>query len=179
MQKTILMLAFFWFIFISPVDAQLPKVQVKVVACVESLMPNGVGRSRMFETDLEVNYLEFTSKQTDDKGNRNKSNRKDVRIKDYQETKLLNLYNEGGIRFQNLATNDALMMSKINDMLAQGWELFYVGAGVESKMINVSVKKALLTAGLKALMDDNSKEEENKNDPNGLFMTRYYFMKKL
>ena len=70
------------------------------------------------------------------------------------------------------------MMSKINDMLAQGWDLFYVGAGVESKMINVSVKKALLKAGLKALMEDDSKEE-NKNDPNGLYMTRYYFMKKL
>ncbi len=178
MQKTILMLAFFWFTFISPVDAQLPKVQVKVVTCVESLVPNGIGRSRMFETDLEVNYLEFTSKQTDEKGDRNKSNRKDIRIKDYQETKLLNLYNEGGIRFQNLATNDALMMSKINDMLAQGWDLFYVGAGVESKMINVSVKKALLKAGLKALLEDDSKEE-NKNDPNGLYMTRYYFMKKL
>ena len=68
MQKTILMLAFFWFAFISPVDAQLPKVQVKVVTCVESLVPNGIGRSRMFETDLEVNYLEFTSNKPTRKG---------------------------------------------------------------------------------------------------------------
>ncbi|MCK3684640.1 hypothetical protein [Maribellus sp. YY47] len=177
-QKTMLMLAFSWFVFTDFVDAQIPKYQVKVVTCVESLVPDGLGRSRMFETDMEVKYLDFTSTQTEEKGDRNKSNRKDIRVKDYEETKLLNLYNEGGIRFQNVATNDALMMSKINEMLEQGWELFFVGAGVESKMINVSVKKELLKAGLKVLLNDDSKEEENKNDPNGLFMTRYYFKKK-
>lgn len=179
MQNKILMLSFCWFVFTSQVDAQLPKYKVKVVTCVESLVPDGLGRSRMFETDLEVNYMDFTSKQTEEKGDRNKSNRKDIRIKDYEETKLLNLYNEGGIRFQNVATNDALIMSKINDMLTQGWELFYVGAGVESKMIDTNVKKELLKAGLKILLNDDSKDDENKNDPNGLFMTRYYFKKKI
>ncbi|WP_346861349.1 hypothetical protein [uncultured Draconibacterium sp.] len=159
-------------------NAQLPNYDIEIVTCVESLVPNGLGRSRMFSTTVDVNYLDFTSKQTADKKDRNKSDRKDIRLKDYEETKLLNLYNEGGIRFQNVASNDALVTSKINDMLSQGWELFFVESGVESKMISVSVKKELLKMGIKLLLDDDSKDD-NKDDPNGLFLTRYYFRKTL
>ncbi|MCT4587032.1 MAG: hypothetical protein N4A71_04360 [Carboxylicivirga sp.] len=152
---------------------QLPRYKVEIVTCVESLVPGGVGRSRMFSTPVELNYLDFTSHQTAAKKDRNKSKRNAIRLKEYEETKLLNLYNEGGIRFQNIASNDALVSSKLNDMLSQGWELFSVTTGVESKMISSSVKKELLKMGLKMLTDSN--DNESKNDPNGLFMTRYYF----
>jgi hypothetical protein len=59
-------------------------------------------------------------------------------------------------------------------MLSQGWDLFFVSTGVESKMVNMSVKKELFKMGIKALLNDNS-TDKSKNDPNGLFMTRYYF----
>ena len=150
--------------------AQQPKYDIQIVTCIESLVPNGLGRSRMISPIAEVDYQDFTSQRTEDKKSKNKSKRKDMRIKEYEETKLLNFYNEGGIRFQNIASNDALMTSKINDMLANGWELFDVKTGVESKMANASVKKAII----KALLDDDS---ESANDPNGLFLTRYYFRK--
>lgn len=154
----------------SSAEAQTSEYEVKVVSCVESLVPNGVGRSRMFTTDVELNYIDFTSQQTAAKKDRNKSNRKDIRLKEYEETKLLNFYNEGGIRFQNIATNDALVTSKINEMLVDGWDLYFIQTGVESKMISASLKKAVF----KALLEDDS---ESANDPNGLFMTRYYFRK--
>lgn len=158
--------------------AQVPKIEIKVMTSVESLVPDGLGRSRMFETNVEVDYMTYTSKQTEEKSDRNRSKRNDIRIKDYEETKLLNLYNEGGIRFQNIATNDALVTSKINEMLSEGWDLFFVETGVESKMISSNVKKELLKMGLKALAGDDSKDD-NKKDPNGIFLNRYYFKREI
>lgn len=176
MLRGIIALIFFFVGFNYQTNAQLPRYDVEVVTCVESLVPSGTGRSRMFTTKVEVNYLDFTSTQTAEKNDRNKSKRKDIRLKDYEETKLLNLYNEGGIRIQNVATNDALVTSKINQMLTAGWELFFIGTGVESKMINATVKKELLKMGIKLLLEDDSPSDSG-NDPNGLFMTRYYFRK--
>ncbi|MCY1719831.1 hypothetical protein OU798_05725 [Prolixibacteraceae bacterium Z1-6] len=178
MQRVIALLTFFLFGISFHLEAQVPIYQIEVVTCIESLVPDGLGRSRMFTTKLEVNYLDFTSIQTEEKKDRNKSKRSEIRLKNYEETKLLNFYNEGGIRFQNIATNDALITSKINEMLKQDWELFFVGTGVESKMIDREVKKELLKMGLKLLLDDDSSDSKN-NDPNGLFMTRYYFRKKV
>jgi hypothetical protein len=126
-----------------------PVYEVKIITSIESIVPNGVGRSRLISTDSEVDYREFTTKQTDDKGDRNKSDRKQIRIKDYDETKLLNFFNVGGIRFQNIASNDALLTSKINQMLLDGWDLTFVNTGVESY------------GGM--------------DDTNGIFVTRYLF----
>lgn len=126
-----------------------PVYEVKIITSIESIVPNGVGRSRLISTDSEVDYREFTTTQTEDKGDRNKSNRKEIRIKDYDETKLLNFYNVGGIRFQNIASNDALLTSKINQMLLDGWDLAFVNTGVESF--------------------------GGRDDSNGIFVTRYLF----
>lgn len=152
--------------------AQQPSYDIQVVTCIESLVPSGLGRSRMISPTTEVDYQDFTSERTASKKSKNESKRKDIRIKEYEETKLLNFYNEGGIRFQNIASNDALITSKINDMLASGWELFDVKTGVESKMADASVKKAII----KAILDDKN---ESVNDPNGLFLTRYFFRKEV
>lgn len=46
-------------------------------------------------------------------------------MKNFDETKLLNFYNIGGIRFQNIAANDAVITSKINTMIEEGWELAF------------------------------------------------------
>lgn len=34
--------------------------------------------------------------------------------------------------FKNIAANDAIMTSKINAMIAEGWEMAFINTGVES-----------------------------------------------
>lgn len=144
-------LLFFAFILcLSTVD--LSAQQFKVITSVESIVPNGLGRSRIISANEEKNYKEYTSTQTEENNTRNKSKRGDIRVKGFDETKLLNFYNIGGIRFQNIAANDAIITSKINAMVAEGWELAFVTSAVES--------------------------EAGKGDGKGIFITRYIFKKK-
>ncbi|WP_036382738.1 hypothetical protein [Muricauda sp. MAR_2010_75] len=125
--------------------------QYKVITSVESIVPNGLGRSRIINALEDKDYKEFTSVQTEDDNTRNKSDRSEIRVKNFEETKLLNFYNLGGIRFQNIAANDAVITSMINDMITNGWELAFVVSGVES--------------------------EGGKGDGQGIFITRYIFRK--
>jgi hypothetical protein len=125
--------------------------QYKVITSVESIVPNGLGRSRIVNATEEKDYKEYTSVQTEEDNTRNKSKRGDIRVKDFEETKLLNFFNLGGIRFQNIAANDALLTSMINDMVANGWELAFVTSAVES--------------------------DGGKGDGQGIFITRYIFKK--
>ena len=145
MKKTILIIALTLFCFI---DANA-QVEFKVVTSVESIVPMGLGRSRIISGNEEKDYKEFTSTQTEDDNGRNKSDRSEIRVKDFDETKLLNFYNVAGIRFQNIAANDALITSKINTMIQEGWELAFVTSAVES--------------------------DSGKGDGNGIFITRYIF----
>jgi len=124
--------------------------QFKVITSVESIVPSGLGRSRIISTNEEKDYKEYTSTQTEEDNTRNKSKRGKIRVKGFDETKLLNFFNIGGIRFQNIAANDAIITSKINTMVAEGWELAFVTSAVES-------------AG--------------KGDNQGIFITRYIFKK--
>ena len=125
------------------------QVEYKVITSVESIVPAGLGRSRLISSVEEKNYKDFTSEQTEEDNTRNKSKRRDIRVKDFEETKLLNFYNLGGIRFQNIAANDAVISSKINTMIQEGWELAFVTSAVES--------------------------DGGKGDGNGIFITRYIF----
>ncbi len=130
-----------------------PQYEVKVITSVESIVPLGLGRSRLISSNAERDYKEFTSAQTEEDGSRNKSRRKDIRVKDFEETKLLNFYNVGGIRFQNIAANDALISSKLTEMLSQGWDLAFVTSAVES--------------------------DAGDGDGQGIFITRYIFKRRL
>lgn len=130
-----------------PANAQT--YEYKVVTSVESIIPSGLGRSRLISANDARDYKEFTSTQSADDNDRNKSDRGDMRVKGYDETKLLNFYNIAGIRFQNIATNDALITSKINTMVTEGWDLAFVVSGVES--------------------------DAGKDDNQGIFITRYIF----
>jgi hypothetical protein len=125
------------------------QTEYKVITSVESIVPNGLGRSRLISSNDVKDYKEFTSTQTADDNTRNKSKRDEIRVRNFDETKLLNFYNLGGIRFQNIAANDALITSKLNAMSDEGWELMFVTSGVESK--------------------------GDKSDNNGIFITRYVF----
>ena len=145
MKKLLLVIAL---TLISFIDAKA-QVEYKVLTSVESIVPNGLGRSRIISANEDKDYKEFTSTQTEEDNTRNKSKRGDIRIKNFDETKLLNFYNLGGIRFQNIAANDAIITSKINTMIAEGWELAFVASAVES--------------------------ECGKGDGKGIFITRYIF----
>ena len=123
--------------------------EFKVITSVESIVSSGLGRSRIIDGNEDKDYAEFTSTQTEDDNTRNKSKRDEIRVKDFDETKLLNFFNIAGIRFQNIAANDAIITSKINAMVADGWELAFVTSAVES--------------------------DSGKGDSSGIFITRYIF----
>lgn len=130
-------------------DLNAQQYEVKIVTSIESVVPAGVGRSRLISATVDRDFGEFTSEQTEEDNKRNKTKRKDIRVKDFEETKLLNFYNLTGIRFQNIAANDAVIQSKINSMLTEGWDLSFVISGVES--------------------------DAGREDGTGIFITRYIF----
>lgn len=123
--------------------------EYKIITTVESIVPNGMGRSRMVSANETRDYKEFTSTRSEEENERNKSDRGDIRVKGFDETKLLNFYNLGGIRFQNIAANDAVVNSKLNAMAQEGWDLAFVSSAVES--------------------------DAGKDDAQGIFITRYIF----
>ncbi len=126
--------------------------EFQIITVIESIVPNGLGRSRMLTTNETRDYKEFTSTRTGENDKRNKSDRGEIRVKGFDETKLLNFYNLGGIRFQNIVANDAIVTSKLNEMSSQGWELAFVTSGVESF--------------------------GGKGDGNGIYVTRYTLKRK-
>lgn len=107
--------------------------EYKIVTTVESVVPMGVGRSRIVETTDTLLVDNFTTGRTDGKKSKQKDvRRKDVKVDKFDETKLLNFYSSVGINFQNIASNDAMITSKINGLVNDGWELKFVLSGVES-----------------------------------------------
>lgn len=127
--------------------------EYKTVTVIESIIPSGIGRSRMISAEEDRDFKEFTTRRTEQDNERNKSDRGEIRVKNFDETKLLNFFNVGGIRFQNIAANDAVVTSKINSLAAEGWELAFVNSGVESY--------------------------SGSEDENGIFITRYIFKRVL
>ncbi len=134
-------------ILIAIVDANAQ--QYKIITSVESIVPGGIGRSRLVDGKEDKDFKEFTSEQTAEDNTRNKSKRGEIRVKNFEETKLLNFYNIAGIRFQNIAANDAVVSSKLTAMATEGWELVFVTSAVEA--------------------------DSGEGDGQGIFITRYIF----
>ena len=72
---------------------------------VESVIPGGMGRSRVIISDEGEQMIE----------------------KD-----LLNFYSVVGINFKNIANNDRLIVDNINQWTNEGWELVQATTGVQS-----------------------------------------------
>lgn len=146
----LLLVGFISFSFIKN-EKSYAEVEYKVVTSVESIVPNGLGRSRLISSNVTRDYSEFTSERSSnkDEDGRNKSKRSEIRVKDFEETKLLNFFNLGGIRFQNIVANDAVISSKLITMAKDGWELAFVTSSSES--------------------------DAGKGDGQGIFVTRYIF----
>ena len=138
--------------------------EYKVLSTIESIVkPKKIGlgglikRSRMISEAEPLDYKETTTLRLADQEEEKKvkkrkgdnKSRSEIRTKQYEETKLLNFYNQLGIRFQNIATNDALIISKINELASMGWELAFVSGSAEAM--------------------------SGYDDPNGIIYTRYIF----
>lgn len=146
MLKKILLAAF---LFISIIEAEAQSYEFKIVTSIESVVPMGLGRSRIISNEEDKDYKEFTSSRTEENNKQNKSKRGDAKVENFDETKILNFYSATGINFQNIASNDALLSSKVNTMIEEGWELAFVTSGVES--------------------------DSGKGDGTGIFITRFIF----
>ena len=115
------------FFFRSPApDNNAPVVYMyKQITTIESVVPGGLGRSRILSTD--------------DKGQ-------------MMEKELKNFYSMVGINFENIANNDQVIVDRLNEYSAQGWELVQVTSG-------------------------SNQQSSNGNSSGGLFITRYIFRK--
>jgi hypothetical protein len=127
--------------------------EFKVVTIVESIVPGGLGRSRIIENKGEVNINDVTTQREGNKSNSGSVKRTDLKEEgdNLLETKLLNFYSFAGINFSNVATNDAIITAKINDLVKQGWKVAHIASGVES--------------------------DAGKSDGYGIFITRIYLTK--
>jgi hypothetical protein len=140
----------FAFLFSS---ALLSAQEYKIITTVESIVPGGIGRSRLIDNSESADYKRFTTTRSEGKdSDQGKIDRSDAKIDNLEETKLLNFYSMVGINFQNIASNDAIVSSKLNQMAKEGWELTFVTSGVES--------------------------DAGDKDGKGIFITRYIFKKK-
>jgi len=138
--------------FILSCTLGLSAQEYKIFTTVESIVPMGMGRSRIIEQKTPINVDDFTTERTNGKTSKQgQISRSDAKIDAFVETKLLNFYSGVGINFQNIASNDALIASKINKLAKEGWKLIFVAAGVESK--------------------------GGKDDNAGIFITRYIFQR--
>lgn len=130
--------------------SMMAQTEFKVVTIVESIVPGGLGRSRIIDNQSQADAKALTTARTDGKDSKQDDvKRSDVKVDEFLETKLVNFYSLVGINFQNIASNDAVIASKINQTIAEGWKLTFVTSGVES--------------------------DAGKNDGNGIFITRLFF----
>ncbi len=137
--------------FLSVIDINA-QTEFKIITTIESVVPMGLGRSRIIINGTELDYSNYTTTRTDGKKSNQKSiKRREMKVDKFSETKMLNFYSAVGINFQNIASNDALITSVLNSVSAEGWELFKIVSGVES--------------------------DAGKDDGTGLFITRYIFKK--
>lgn len=126
------------------------QIEYKVITAVESIIPAGLGRSRIIEASETADVQAATGERTKGTdGAVDDVKRKNLKIDQFKETKLLNFFSPVGISFQNIASNDAMVTAKLNELAQQGWELAFVTSGVESSSGEV--------------------------DGEGIFITRYIF----
>ena len=139
------------FLFILCLTAATSEAQeYRIITTIESIVPGGLGRSRIIEHRDQLDYQDFSTERTEGTDSeQGRVKRKDAKIDELTETKLLNFYSMVGINFQNVASNDALISSKLTEMAQNGWELMFVTSGVES--------------------------DGGTGDDNGIFITRYVF----
>jgi len=97
--------------FTSPASSPPEQVLWYQVTVIESVVPGGLGRSRMICQDQNGKM---------------------------EETKLENFFSMAGINFGNIRENDQQITNKISELTNQGWNLYNVTSGVYSGNDNSS-----------------------------------------
>jgi hypothetical protein len=134
-------------------DMLAQKYEFQIITTIESIVPGGMGRSRIVHAKQPMDHTTLTMTRVDGKMDKKKVKRSDARIGNFDETKILNFYSMLGLSLENIASNDAVIVSKLNAMSQEGWQLTSVVSGVES--------------------------DSGKDDGNGIFITRYVFKRAL
>lgn len=101
-MKKILVLALV-FVGLSSFAQAVKTYQYTQMSTIESVVPGGMGRSRMISTDEQGQI---------------------------QENNLENFFSMVGINFSNVRNNDKVITDKINEYSKLGWELYSVNTGV-------------------------------------------------
>jgi hypothetical protein len=106
-KKALVLSALVAGIYLTPsiAKAQVPVYEFQLVTTIESVVPGGLGRSRMISTDMNGQL---------------------------EEQKLENFFSLVGINFGNVRNNDKMIGEKINSMSAAGFELHDTTSGVYS-----------------------------------------------
>lgn len=152
-MKKLILIALFACAIIPESKAQGNSSGYKIITIVESIVPGGMGRSRIIDESSNVDVDDATTERTSGKDSKQGNvKRGDLKVDNFSETKLLNFYSLVGINFQNIASNDAIIAAKLDQMMNQGWELKFVTSGVES--------------------------DAGDKDGKGIFITRMIFYKK-
>lgn len=103
-------------------EATNPVKEWKIVTVVESIVPMGLGRSRIIENMTDVDTEVFRTSRTDGKRSSQRSvSRKELKVDKFDETKLLNFFSGVGINFQNIASNDAMIGARIMELESEGF----------------------------------------------------------
>ena len=114
----------------------------KIVTVVESIVPMGLGRSRMIENMTDVNTEDFRTSRVDGKTSSQRSvSRKELKVDKFDEAKLLNFFSAAGINFQNIASNDAMIAARIMEL--------------ESAVASMALEVAKLRTEVDALIEAN------------------------
>ncbi len=83
--------------------AQIPQYEFQQMTAVESVVPGGLGRSRLITTAKDGSM---------------------------EEIKLENFFSFVGINFGNIKDNDKILAGKIEEKVNAGWELVSITPGV-------------------------------------------------
>ncbi len=101
MKKLLIVL----FIVVASYSTYAQKYEYLQFSAIESVVPGGLGRSRIITTDSKNQEV---------------------------EVELKNFYSMVGINFGNIRNNDQVIVKKINELAEEGWELIQVVSAVES-----------------------------------------------
>lgn len=93
------------FVLIATYSTYGQKYEYLQFSAIESVVPGGLGRSRIITTDAKNQEV---------------------------EVELKNFYSMVGINFGNIRNNDQVIVKKINELAEEGWELIQVVSAVES-----------------------------------------------
>ena len=137
----------FYFVLLVNTTIFAQTYEFKIVTSVESIIPMGIGRSRIIENNENKDFK--IASDTEQGRQKDETSRKDNKVENFKETNLLNFYSLVGINFQNIASNDATLSSMVNAYSKAGWELAFVNSAVES--------------------------DAGGDDGQGIFITRYVF----